>query len=391
MASPAQAGGRRRFVGVMTGTSLDAIDVAIIAASHEATLGHVRSSIALEHFHSRPMDGPLMEAMMELQTSSEDELHRAALIANAYADAVSRTVLEALTAHGLTPDAITALGVHGQTVRHQPSLGYTIQINAPARIAEATGMDVVSDFRSRDIAAGGQGAPLVPAFHQAIFGEHNITAIVNIGGIANITWLGDPPKGHDTGPGNMLMDAWIRKHLGKRFDDQGAWAKSGKCDSALLAKMLADPYFHAPAPKSTGRDGFHLRWLQKLLDEPAFASLNPENVQATLLALTAQSIAKEFATLLSAHPQSADKPVLLVCGGGAKNSALITEIESAIRREGVGEITVADTAWLGWDPQAIEAAAFAWLASRTIDRLPGNVASATGALGARVLGAITPK
>jgi anhydro-N-acetylmuramic acid kinase len=391
MASPADSRHHRRFAGVMTGTSMDAIDVAIICLEESVTLGNITSSLKLEHFHSRPLDGPLVEAMLDLQHASDDELHRAALIANAYADAVSRAVLEALAGCGLAVDQIAALGVHGQTIRHQPGLGYTIQLNAPARIAEAVGIDVVSDFRSRDIAAGGQGAPLVPAFHQAIFGQHPVAAVVNIGGIANITYLGDPPQGFDTGPGNMLMDAWARRHLGRRFDDDGRWAAGGSCHAGLLNAMCEDPFFKMRAPKSTGRDAFNMQWLERLLGTPAFASVSPQDVQATLLMLTAQTIAKAFIGLRSSKPDAAADSALLVCGGVAANSALMSALQQAIRDQGVNDIRVASTAHLGWDPQTIEAAAFAWLASRTVDRLSGNIPAATGALGPRVLGAITPK
>ncbi len=394
----------RRFVGVMTGTSLDGVDVAVVDIGESITLGHTAPHIVLKHSHSHSLDPAMVEALLGLQIPSDDELHRAALIANAYADLIGRTVLESLSLAGIRPTSVTAIGVHGQTIRHQPRLGYSIQLNAPARIAEATGITVVSDFRSRDISAAGQGAPLVPAFHHAIFSPSaaahqtpGITAVVNIGGIANITWLGDPVVGYDTGPGNMLMDLWTMRHLGKRFDDNGAWAQTGTAHKGLLAAMLGDPFFTFAPPRSTGRDLFCAAWLDAFLSQSAHANISPQDVQATLLKLTARSIALEVARLASHTPPgqiktSARQPCnhVLVCGGGAKNSALMTLLREELQKACGHAVEVDSTQRFGWDPQVIEAAAFAWLASRTLDGLPGNLPSVTGAIGPRVLGSITP-
>ncbi len=382
----------QHFIGVMTGTSLDAIDVAIIRMADEVTLGHITPSIRLIGLYSRPLDGPLAEAMLELQISGADELHRAALVANALADAIGRTILEAISLHGLRSQDIVAAGVHGQTIRHQPQLGYTIQLNAPARIAEATGITVVSDFRSRDIAAGGQGAPLVPAFHQAIFGrDKSIRAVLNIGGIANVTLFNDTLIGFDTGPGNMLLNHWAQRHLGQPFDDQGAWAASGHVHHELLAAMLADPFFSAPPPKSTGRDHFGAHWLDTFLKQSAWARLASKDIQATLTQLTAQTIAealkKSLAQSLGQHngPQK-----ILVCGGGVRNTELMRRLGAALNTDHGQEFLLDSTQAAGWPPQAIEAAAFAWLAAQTMAGLPGNCPDVTGALGPRILGAITP-
>ena len=395
----------RRFVGVMTGTSLDAIDVAVVDIGEQITLGHTTPKIVLRHFHSHAFDPAMVEALMDLQTSSDDEVHRSALIANAYADLVGRTVLESLSLAGIRPTSIVALGVHGQTIRHRPQLGYSMQLNAPARIAEATGITVVSDFRSRDIAAGGQGAPLVPAFHQAIFSEQvqanqpasGITAVVNVGGIANITWLGDPVFGYDTGPGNVLMDLWAMRHLGTPFDTDGAWAQGGTANKGLLTAMLGDPFFGFAPPRSTGRDLFCAGWIDAFLSQSAHANIAPQDVQATLLRLTARSIALEIARLESQAMPGQRAAVsrrpcaeVLVCGGGAKNTALMAELRDELKKACGRELDVDSTQRRGWDPQVIEAAAFAWLASRTLDGLPGNLPSVTGAIGPRVLGSITP-
>jgi anhydro-N-acetylmuramic acid kinase len=384
---------KRYFAGVMTGTSLDGIDVAILEIGSQVTLGHVRPTLALAHFFSRPMDRSLVDALMSLQSPSENELHRAALIANSFSDSIARTVLEALTSHGIPRRAIDAIGVHGQTVRHQPQLGYSIQLNTPARIAEITGITVVSDFRSRDIAAGGQGAPLVPAFHQAIFqSESEHRAVINIGGIANISWLAQPTLGYDTGPGNLLMDYWIRRHQGHDYDNNGLWASTGNLHMPLLHAMLSDPFFSVEPPRSTGRDLFSENWLNNFLSQARFANLQAHDVQATLLHLTARSIALEIQRLersvVGGKKRQCDR--LLVCGGGARNGHLLEAIRHQLAAILERAIPVESTEFLGWDPQVIEAAAFAWLASRTLDGLTGNTPSVTGAIGERVLGTITP-
>jgi len=393
MASADQATGLSRVAGVMTGTSMDAIDVAILSIGQQVTLGQIESLIRLDHFGSRPLDRQLVTMLMALQQPGEDELHRQALASNTFADAVSRTILETLTQAGLTPKDISAVGVHGQTVRHRPELGYTIQLNAPARIAETTGIRVVSDFRSRDIAAQGQGAPLVPAFHRAIFSQHqDLKAVVNIGGIANLTWLGSPLIGFDTGPGNCLMDLWMQRHRGESFDRNGAWAASGKCHEPLLSAMQSDPFFAKRPPKSTGRDLFSMQWLDQHLAQ--HRSLATEDVQATLLMLTAETIAQ---AIIDQEKQSSEKDpaaialsTVAVCGGGAQNPVLMKALSDRLSERLARSIRVSSTAHLGWDPQVIEASAFAWLAYQTLNGAPGNCPEVTGALGPRILGSITP-
>jgi anhydro-N-acetylmuramic acid kinase len=245
----------------------------------------------------------------------------------------------------------------------------------------------VSDFRSRDVAAGGQGAPLVPAFHRALFQQKGQPrAVVNIGGMANLTWLGKSVTGFDTGPGNALMDLWVKTHNGSPFDEGGRWAGSGQVSPALLCAMLNDPFFTLPAPKSTGRDLFNQRWLSGFLGRAEFATMPPEDVQATLLALTARSIAQELARLDAGEGLEE----VLVCGGGEKNGALMQCLRQELRASVGRDIGVRSTAQEGWDPQVVEAAAFAWLAYRTLNHLSGNLPAVTGALGERVLGVITP-
>jgi anhydro-N-acetylmuramic acid kinase len=283
-------------------------------------------------------------------------------------------------------EQVTAIGVHGQTVRHRPEAGYTRQINQPALLAELTGIDVIADFRSRDIAAGGQGAPLVPAFHHAVFGDREEDrVVVNIGGIANISVLprrlSETVTGFDTGPGNVLLDAWINQHNGQAYDANGDWAKSGKVNGALLAALRGEPFFAAPPPKSTGRDLFHPAWLAKKLED--FPDVASADVQATLTVLSATTIAdaiKQYAPNTRA---------IYVCGGGAYNTYLMTLMHFALKLH-QPEIKIDSTAVLGIAPNHIEALAFAWLAQRFSVREPGNVPRVTGAKGLRILGALYP-
>jgi anhydro-N-acetylmuramic acid kinase len=354
----------------MSGTSVDGVDGVIADFDHAPyrTLAHAYVGF----------DPELRRELTALQRKGADELHRSALAANALMDACAATVAALLTAAGLAPAQIAAIGVHGQTVRHRPDLGYTTQLANAARLAEATGITVVADFRSRDVAAGGQGAPLVPAFHAALFSAvDRHRAVVNIGGIANITDLppGGPVRGFDTGPGNTLLDAWCERHTGERFDRDGAWAADGIVIAALLRALKAEPYFLRPPPKSTGRDHFNLRWLQRSLS----ASFAPADVQRTLTTLTAQTIADAIV----AHCTGAAE--VLVCGGGARNPTLMHDLLGALHPRAVRSTTT-----LGVPVDEVEALAFAWLAREALAGRPGNLPSVTGARGLRVLGAIYP-
>jgi anhydro-N-acetylmuramic acid kinase len=294
-------------------------------------------------------------------------------------------VVEQLLADtGTAAEAVTAVGAHGQTVRHRPGefddVGYTLQINNPSLIAELTGIRVVADFRSRDLAAGGQGAPLVPAFHRALFARGDqAVAVLNIGGISNLSLLpagSGTVLGFDCGPGNALLDHWCQSHIGQPFDRAGQWAASGRVLPDLLARLRADAYFAKAPPKSTGRDLFNPTWLASQLGSSTAA---PVDVQATLAELTAVVCASD----LQRH--GAGSQLLIVCGGGALNQHLLARLQALLPT-----VKVVSSADRGLPPQQVEAAAFAWLARSTMRGEAGNLASVTGARGARVLGAIYP-
>jgi anhydro-N-acetylmuramic acid kinase len=365
------------FIGLMSGTSLDGVDGVLINASGPPPIQ------VLSHAHAPFPDG-LRQQFLALHTPAIDELHQTQKAGLALARLYADVVAELLRLSGVTAGDVKAIGAHGQTIRHRPLLdggvGYTLQVNQAALLAELSGITVVADFRSRDIAAGGQGAPLVPAFHQALWAHpQRQVAVLNLGGIANLSLLNpdQPLLGFDCGPGNMLLDAWHQRHRGGPFDDQGAWAAGGQCHEALLAAMLAEPFFHAPAPKSTGRELFHMAWLQQHLN--AHPDVSPQNVQATLLELTAQT------SLQALRRHMPEPQELLVCGGGALNTALMRRLAL-----GLAPCPVLSSSDKGLAPGQVEAAAFAWLAQRTLAGLPGNAPSVTGACGERVLGAIYP-
>jgi len=352
----------------MSGTSIDGVDAVLADFSVPPC-----RSLAHEHGAFAPA---LRTELIALQQSGADELHRAALAANALMDACAAPVFALLARTGLDRKQVSAIGVHGQTIRHRPELGFTLQLANPARLAEATGITVVADFRSRDVAAGGQGAPLVPAFHAALFAtadRHRV--VVNIGGFANVTDLppGGPVRGFDTGPGNILLDAWAQRHTGRLFDREGAWGAQGQSIPSLLAALRSEPYFALSPPKSTGRDHFHLRWLEHHLD----AAFAPADVQRTLCRLTAQTIADA----INAHCDKATEA--LICGGGVGNATLMRDLAEALQPR-----SVATTATLGVPVDQVEALAFAWLAREAIAGRPGNLPAVTGARGPRVLGAI---
>lgn len=360
------------YIGLMSGTSVDAIDAVLVDLDH--------SPPRLLQRHSQAWPHGLREIALALNEPGDQELHRMALLDNAVARLFATAVNTLLRISGMPPAAIRAIGSHGQTVRHAPDAvePYTIQLGNPSLLAELTGVTVVADFRRRDLAAGGQGAPLAPAFHAAFLAsDEEDRAVANIGGIANLTLLpatDGPVIGFDTGPGNGLLDAWTARHLDAPLDRDGAWAASGRVIPELLERLLADPYFQRQAPKSTGREYFNLAWLDNATE--AFA---PVDVQATLTALTAYSIARE----LELHMPTARR--LLVCGGGVHNVTLMARL-----RDALPTIVVQPTTVLGVDPDYLEAICFAWLAQRTLAGQPGNLPSVTGARGARILGGIYP-
>ena len=316
-------------------------------------------------------------------TRSDDEIHRGALAAQALAEVYAGVVAQLLRDAGRGPATVVAVGAHGQTVRHQPQAfggpGYTVQLMNGALLAERCGIDVVCDFRSRDVAAGGQGAPLAPGFHAAAFGAPGRErALLNLGGIANLSLLHADGRvlGFDCGPANVLMDGWCRRHRGAAFDAAGAWAAGGTVDDGLLGALLAEPYFALPPPKSTGRDLFDMAWLDARLGP---GERDPQAVMATLAELTARSVAMD----LSRH--AADADALYVCGGGAFNTHLLARLAALLPG-----VAVRSSADLGVPPDQVEAMAFAWLAQAFVMRRPGNLPAVTGAAGARVLGALYP-
>jgi anhydro-N-acetylmuramic acid kinase len=374
------------YIGLMSGTSLDGADGVLVDFSG-ARLRVVAT--ATERFADS-----LRAELLALNSPTHNELHRAALAGNQLAALYARVVSALLTqaaAQEITKDQVQAIGAHGQTVRHQPDrvsgepagVGYTLQLGNPALLAELTGIDVVADFRSRDVAAGGQGAPLVPAFHQGVFGRaDSAIAVLNLGGISNLSLL--PPKGSfepvlgfDCGPGNALMDAWCQQHTGQPFDAGGAWAASGKLIPALLASLLNEAYFSKPPPKSTGRDLFSLTWLATKL--APFAAERPQDIENTLTEFTAS------ACILGVNSYGKDSKELIVCGGGAFNRHLMQRLQA-----GLPGIRVSSSAQHSLPPLEVEAAAFAWLARQAVRREPGNLPSVTGAAGPRVLGALYP-
>ncbi|CAG1015540.1 Anhydro-N-acetylmuramic acid kinase [Burkholderiaceae bacterium] len=367
-------------MGLMSGTSLDGVDgVLVDFAPADGRLLQV-----LAHAH-RPFDASLAAELLSLNTPGDDELHRAALAANALVRIYAQVVADTLAAAGIAAAQVRAIGAHGQTVRHRPqefdAVGYSLQLNNPALLAELSGMDVVADFRTRDIAAGGQGAPLVPAFHRALFGrERESAAVLNIGGISNLTVLaGDGSTlGFDCGPGNALMDHWCRLHLRQPYDAGGAWAASGRVLPDLLARLEHDDYFRRPPPKSTGRDLFNPGWLTAILNAHE-GTASPADIQATLAELTAWACADA----IGRYAREARR--VLVCGGGALNTHLMTRLQAHLP---AAAVAATDTA--GLPANQVEAAAFAWLAKAFVDRAPGNLVAVTGARGPRILGALYP-
>lgn len=364
------------YIGLMSGTSLDGIDGVLVnfSAAHCAVMHHASAPFAPE----------LRAELMALNTSGMDELHRAALAGNALALAYAQIVQTLLEKSGLAASSIRAIGAHGQTVRHRPrefdGTGYTLQLGNPALLAERTGITVVADFRSRDVAAGGQGAPLVPAFHQGVFGRKDETVLVlNIGGISNLSVLRADGRvlGFDCGPGNALMDYWCHQHTGQAFDAGGRWAASAQVLPELLASLMEEPFLQQPPPKSTGRDLFNPTWLARHLQ--SFSEANPADVQATLTEYTARACAT------SAKSYKNNSKLIAVCGGGALNAHLMDRLQAACP-----DMRVTTTDALGLPALQVEAAAFAWLARQALTGQPGNLASVTGAAGPRVLGAIYP-
>ena len=420
-------------MGLMSGTSLDAVDGCLLAIAPTATTPeHTAAPAAMRQlgFASQPLPDALRAELLALNSPGGDELHRAALAANALTHLYAEVAAELCAQTRLAPQHIAVIGAHGQTVRHRPQMfggtGYTLQLLNGALLAERSGITVACDFRSRDVAAGGQGAPLVPAFHAALWGKahhhansqghatsrpacHAATAhadaapchatgstplagpenleavqqeglaVLNVGGMANLTLLlpHQAVGGFDCGPGNVLLDLWCAQHTGQPYDAGGQWAAQGQVHAGLLQQMLADDYIRQPPPKSTGRDHFNANWLQQQLQP--FSALPAVDVQATLLAFTVQAAAQH----LLRHAPGARR--LLVCGGGVRNAHLMRTLQQALP-----DVQIVASDQCGIDPQAVEAAAFAWLGMHTLLRLPLSLQAITGAQGARVLGCLYP-
>lgn len=366
------------YLGLMSGTSLDGVDAVLADFSNPRprVLGHC----------SAPLPSALKNELLALNSPSDNELHRAALAANGLVRVYAAQVHTLLAQCQVLASAVRAIGAHGQTVRHRPQefdgTGYTLQLNQPALLAELCGIDVVADFRSRDVAAGGQGAPLVPPFHQAFFAQGTRTlAVLNIGGISNITIVHPQTpelvSGYDCGPGNALMDAWCHTHTGAPFDDGGRWAAQGTVHAGLLARLWDEPFLAKAPPKSTGRDLFNTPWLQAKLT-PGH-TVSPQDVQATLTEFTAQVCAD---SVVASAPGC---ETLIVCGGGALNAHLMARLQAALP-----DCRVSSSEQFGLPPLQVEATAFAWLARQAVERRPASVSNVTGARGARILGAIYP-
>lgn len=373
------------YAGLMSGTSLDGVDGLLADFDGGGRLRIVAHAYL-------PFDPVFAAELLALNSPGKNEIHRAALAGNRLAEIYADVIGSLIAATSVAPADIVAIGAHGQTVRHRPqefdSHGYTVQLNNPALLAELTGIDVVADFRSRDLAAGGQGAPLVPAFHLDVFGQRDSSVcVLNIGGIANLTVLPTDPGadntadrtilGFDCGPGNALMDFWCRRHTGHAFDRSGAWSDTGTVSQPLLERLLAEPYLAKGAPKSTGRDLFNPDWLDAQVSSVATASA--ADIQASLCEFTARVCTDD----VQRHAPGAN--LLIVCGGGAMNDALMRRMQNLLPA-----VRVQSSAEHGLPPLQVEASAFAWLARKAVMRETGSLISVTGARGARILGAIYP-
>lgn len=360
------------YIGLMSGTSIDGVDA--VLADFSPAVPRIVAHASLS------MPPALRQELLALNQPGDNELTRAALAGNELSRLYATACHQLLDEAGAAPEDIAAIGAHGQTVRHDPAQGYTLQLNAPALLAELAGIAVIADFRTRDVAAGGQGAPLVPGFHQAVFSSQQPRAVLNLGGMGNVTLLnpGRDVRGFDTGPANVLLDLWCKKHTGRDYDDMGGWAAGGQRIPALLDALLDEPWLALPPPKSTGRDLFNESWLNQKLAPFAAMAPSARDVQATLQSFTVNTVARAIETWA---PETRD---MLVCGGGAKNSGLLSELEHALQRP------VRSTADAGIAPQLVEALAFAWLAWAYEHGLPAGLPSVTGARHPSVLGCKYP-
>ncbi len=367
------------YIGLISGTSVDCVDAVLVDFSKPAP--------QLVECIGYPFPEELKQNIQSLMLPGDNEIDRMGVADQLTGRVFADAALHVLAKTKYKNSDIAAIGSHGQTIRHRPkgelSEAFTVQIGDPNIIAEQTGITTVADFRRRDMAAGGQGAPLVPAFHHAVFHSENVArVIVNIGGIGNITSIPTCGEviGFDTGPGNALMDEWIAKHKNKNFDENGDWASTGSIDKSLLKNLLSHPYFFQATPKSTGREMFTLPWLEESLCE--FENIEAQDVQATLLELTAVTICNDIK--LHTKENKLDQGIeVFICGGGALNQALLNRLSELL-----APYDVQTTSTLGIDPEWVEAMAFAWLAKQTLEKKPGNLATVTGAKRDLILGGI---
>ena len=370
------------FVGVMTGTSVDGLDIAAIEVDLDEKIEFIASETT-----AYPTD--LRENLLELSKAEATSISSYGKLDAALGKFIGNSVNSFLKRFGIDPKDVRAIGSHGQTIRHQPpgthgkdEQSFTLQIGDPNQIAHITKIITIADFRRMDIAAGGQGAPLVPLFHQKILKKQSSdTALVNIGGIANITYIEKVLHGYDIGPGNCLVDAWCQRNLNKPYDDQGNWARTGTLNHQLLKRLLNEPYFSVQPPKSTGKELFNLDWLKKNTTEYHLERMNSQDVQRTLLELTAVTISKS----LKNAPNVSN---VIVCGGGRSNEFLMERISSLLDLEDKGGYFLDASERWGIDGDSLEASAFAWLAFRRLNNLVGAVPSVTGAKKPSILGAI---
>ena len=360
-------GDGRQYLGAITGTSVDGLDIALIRIDDGKLSLLAQDTLALP--------AKLRETLIDLGQAEDDHLDRLGAADTALGRFIGEAVKDFMRRHGLTAAQVRAIGSHGQTVRHRPEgeQRFSMQIGDPNIIAEVTGLTTVADFRRRDLAAGGEGAPLAPSFHAAILGDADeLRVVLNIGGISNISVLRQPLLGFDTGPGNALLDDWCRKHLGRSYDEDGAWAATGELDDQLLQTLMQDAYLARPPPKSTGKEHYNLRWLEKRLHP----SRQPADVQRTLVEFTAAS------TVQAMQRWAPGAGRVIVCGGGRLNALLMRRLAE------LAEAPVEAIDQHGWDGDAVEAAAFAWLAHQRLTGAPANAPAVTGAQGPRVLGGV---
>lgn len=367
------------YIGLMSGTSIDGVDAVLVAITGE--------QCQLLAQHLEPMPAQLTQQLHQLCKPSNDEITQLALIEQPLAKLFADACHHLLAKTPYQASDITAIGNHGQTIRHHPEHAFTLQIGDGNALASLTSIDTVADFRRKDIALGGQGAPLVPAFHQAVFQHQNKSrAVVNIGGLANITFLPpvntqEPVLGYDTGPGNTLLDAWFKQNNpdDKHYDENGQWAASGNINAPLLSQLMQDSYLQQPAPKSTGRERYNLTWLEQQLGLSQQQDITANDVQRTLCYFTALTIAAEVHKLMP-------NGEVYICGGGAANPLLMQDIAAAL----TDKYSLASTAVLGIEPDWVEAMAFAWLAKRHVHQQPGNLPAVTGASRRAILGSCYP-